>query len=51
MLGEQKLNRYLEREIDFRYFSARKMTFVCYADALAVFSRAASAVPKRFWRC
>jgi uncharacterized protein (TIGR00730 family) len=34
---EQQLNQYVELGIDFRYFFARKMMFVRYADAFAVF--------------
>lgn len=34
---EQKLNRYVDLGIDFRYFFARKMMFVRYAEAFAVF--------------
>ena len=34
---EQKLNPYVDLGIDFRYFFARKMMFVRYAEAFAVF--------------
>ena len=34
---EQRLNPYVDLGIDFRYFFARKMMFVRYAEAFAVF--------------
>ena len=34
---EQKLNPYVDLGVDFRYFFARKMMFVRYAEAFAVF--------------